>query len=565
MVLAPDVAGEQVGQRRDRAPPRDVAAGVEPLGVLVEHRVDEVDERLVAVEQPVPPGEQVALQPALAQVLRQHLGDAADLGDALVDRRRLAEELPVRGLEHRLQAVRRGLVRGHHPEVVRVHPDHVAQPRAEHRGGADRARAGLGDVDGVVREVGQPQVAQQLAAVGVRGGAHPLRALGGERAQRRDQPALAVEQLVRPVRPQPLLQLGAVGVVVAGLRQRHLMGAPRALDELAVHLVRPGPALRGAQDEHRPAGPVDAPLGVELLLGVGADAGDLGDDLVQRGGHPLVDGHGVLAVEPALDDVRAVAVPFELPEQLVLRDPGQDRRVGDLVAVEVQDRQHGAVVDRVQELVRLPRARQRPRLGLAVADHAGHEQVRVVERGTVGVRERVTELAALVDGARGLRRGVAGDAAGERELAEQRLQTFGVVGDVGVPLGVGALEVRRRHDARAPVSRPGDVESVEVVADDDAVQVRPEEGQTGGGAPVPEQPGLDVRGDERFPQERVVHQVDLPDGQVVRGPPPGVERPQVGPGRRCGPAGGGGGHVSTGPSTGPAAPGPRVTGSGTTG
>ena len=479
----------------------------------------------------MPAGEQVALEPALAQVLREHLGDPADLGDALVGRHQVAEELPVRRLEHGLEAVGRGLVRGHHPEVVRVHPDHVAQPRPQHGDGADGAGAGLGDVHRVIGELGQPQVAQQLAAVGVRGGAHPLRAVRVERAQLGDQPALAVEQLLRPVRPEPLLELGAVCGVVAGLRQRHLVRAPRALDELAVHLVRPRPALRSAQDERGPAWPVDPPLGVELLLGVGPDPGDLGDDLVQRRGHPLVDGHGVFAVEPALDDVGPVAVPLQLVEQLLLGDPGHHRRVGDLVAVEVQDRQHGAVVDRVQELVRLPRPGQRTGLGLAVADHAGDQQVRVVERRAVGVRERVAELAALVDRARGLRRGVAGDAAGEGELPEQRLHALGVVGDVRVPLRVGALQVRRRHHARAAVPGAGDVERVEVVADDDAVEVRPQERQARGGAPVPEQPGLDVLGRERLAQERVVHQVDLPDGQVVRGAPPGVEPAEVVGGR----------------------------------
>ena len=41
-----------------------------------------------------------------------------------------------------------------------------------------------------------------------------------------------------------------------------------------------------------------------------------------------------------------------------------------------------------------------PGLGLAVADHAGDEQVGVVERRAEGVDERVAELAALVDRAR---------------------------------------------------------------------------------------------------------------------------------------------------------------------
>jgi hypothetical protein len=44
--------------------------------VLVEHRIDDVDERLVAVEESVPPGEQVALKPPLALVLAEHFHHA---------------------------------------------------------------------------------------------------------------------------------------------------------------------------------------------------------------------------------------------------------------------------------------------------------------------------------------------------------------------------------------------------------------------------------------------------------------------------------------------------------
>jgi hypothetical protein len=69
VVLAPHVRGQQVVQGRDRPSPRDGARDLQPLRVLVEHRVHDVDEGLVAVEQPVAAGQQVALEPALAQVL----------------------------------------------------------------------------------------------------------------------------------------------------------------------------------------------------------------------------------------------------------------------------------------------------------------------------------------------------------------------------------------------------------------------------------------------------------------------------------------------------------------
>ena len=54
VILPPDVRAEEVVERSDRSSPRDVVAGLEPLGVLIEHRVDDVDERLVAREESVP-------------------------------------------------------------------------------------------------------------------------------------------------------------------------------------------------------------------------------------------------------------------------------------------------------------------------------------------------------------------------------------------------------------------------------------------------------------------------------------------------------------------------------
>ena len=77
VVLPPDVRAEEVVERGDRPAPGDVVAHLQPLGVLVEHRVDDVDERLVAREEAVPAGQQVALQPALALVLAEHFHHAA--------------------------------------------------------------------------------------------------------------------------------------------------------------------------------------------------------------------------------------------------------------------------------------------------------------------------------------------------------------------------------------------------------------------------------------------------------------------------------------------------------
>ena len=106
VVLPPDERREHVVERRDRPAPRDVAGDLEPLRVLVEHRIDDVDERFVAVEDAVAPGEEVALEPALALVLAEHLHHAALGRLELVRRQELRVELAVRDLEHGAQPVR---------------------------------------------------------------------------------------------------------------------------------------------------------------------------------------------------------------------------------------------------------------------------------------------------------------------------------------------------------------------------------------------------------------------------------------------------------------------------
>jgi hypothetical protein len=93
--------------------------------VLVEHRVDDVDERLVAVEEPVPAGEQIALEPPLALVLGQDLHHAPVGRQVLVRRQRLRVPCPRRDGEHVPEPVRRRLVGPEQAEVLGIAGDHV--------------------------------------------------------------------------------------------------------------------------------------------------------------------------------------------------------------------------------------------------------------------------------------------------------------------------------------------------------------------------------------------------------------------------------------------------------
>ncbi len=181
VVLPPDVRREEVVERGERPPPRDAAGHLQPLRVLVEHRVHDVDEGLVAVEEPVPAGEQVALQPALALVLREHLDHPAARRKVLVDGFDARVPLLVGHLEDGVEPVGRGLVGAEDAEVVGIRPDHLGEPAAEHARGLGGRRSRLVDRDGEVAEVGQREVTEHEPAVRLRVGAHPPLALGRDR------------------------------------------------------------------------------------------------------------------------------------------------------------------------------------------------------------------------------------------------------------------------------------------------------------------------------------------------------------------------------------------------
>ncbi len=155
---------------------------------------------------------------------------------------------------------------------------------------------------------------------------------------------------------------------------------------------------------------------------------------------------------------------------------------------------------------------QRPRLRLTVADNAHDEEPGVVEGRAECVRERISELAAFVDAARGLWRHMARDASGERELPEEKSHPELVLRDVRVDLAVGPFEVRVGDDARAPVARTRDEDGVDVALYDGTVGVRVDEVQARGLAPVAEQARLDVLDAQGLSQEGVLQQIDLADG-----------------------------------------------------
>ena len=299
------------------------------------------------------------------------------------------------------------------------------------------------------------------------------------------------------------------------IAHRHLMGAPIAFGLLAVDRLRTGPAFRRAHDDHRPGRALREPLAARLML----DVANIVDHFLQRLGHQFV--HDLRIV--ALDKMGFITVAAHQMIELVVRDARENGRIGDLVAVEMQDRQHRPIALRIEELVGVPAGGQRPSLRLAVADHGGDDQVRIVEGRAVGVRKRVAKLAALVDRAGRLGRDVAWDSAGKRELGEEPLHPVLVLRDVRIDLAVGSFEIGVGDQPRTAVAGAGDIDHVEIELLDQAVQVRVDEIEAGVVPQWPSSRGL-MCSFSSGPQQRVVEQVDLADRQIVGGAPIGVDQ-----------------------------------------
>lgn len=174
-------------------------------------------EGLVGGEEAVAAGEEVPLQPALADVFGQDLHDPAVPGQIAV--RALRAALP--GLSGRLvqvvEAVGGGLVRSDDPEVPPlggvVHDPGEEVPQDARRFVEGAAR--LVDGDGVGVERRHRQRPQQPATVRVRDGAQAAVALGDTGEDLRGGAPVGVEELLGPVRAQPVLQLPQVPGILA--------------------------------------------------------------------------------------------------------------------------------------------------------------------------------------------------------------------------------------------------------------------------------------------------------------------------------------------------------------
>ena len=468
------------------------------------------------------PGEDVAFEPAFEGVLAQHLHDAA-LGGEVTAVGVLGQGcghpgLAVAALVDYLQLVRGCLIRSEDAEGGHVVLHDVAQEVREGVGGGEQGGPGLLDLDRIPCKVRHLERAAEFAPVGMGICRDAAVSLWGHLFEFREQRAVLVEELLRPIAAQPSFNQLQVRRFGGGIENRHLVGAPRSFKLVAVDLFGAGPAFRRAQDDHGPAWTLDGgPCGSGTRRGL--NGANLHDTFFHRGCHLRVHDRGVIA----FDDDGLPAVALEETLQLLGRDAGEDGGIGDLVAVEVEDGEDGSVVDGVEELVGVPGGGHGACFGLSIAYDDGDDEIRIVECGTESVGEAVSELASLVDRPWSLRSAVASDAAGEGELLEELLQASSILTLIRVDLRVDAFEVAVREGRRSTVAGSGDIDEVEIVFPDEPVEVDPDKGLPGIRAPVSKKAMLDVLCLEGLFEQRVFQQVEHADAEVVAGPPVGID------------------------------------------
>src|SRR3984885_2187364 len=173
----------------------------------------------------------------------------------------------------------------------------------------------------------------------------------------------------------------------------------------------------------------------------------------------------------------------------------------------------------------MPRGGKRPGFRFAVADHAGYGKTGIVKDGAKSMAQRISEFTALMDRSRALGGSMARNSTGKGKLGKKALQSGFVLADIRIPLAVSAFEIRSADHRRSAVPRSGHVNHVQVVFLDDPIQVRVNEILPRRRSPMAQQHSLDVRGCQRFFQQRVVAKINLADGQIVCGAPVRVDLP----------------------------------------
>ncbi len=187
---------------------------------------------------------------------------------------------------------------------------------------------------------------------------------------------------------------------------------------------------------------------------------NLRQDRIECRGETLMHQHRIVT----LNEMRIVAIASEKLRQFLAADARQNRRIGDLEAVELKyGKKRPPSRAGFRNLLECQLAANAPVSASAVTDDAGHDQLRIVEGRTVSVEQRIAQFTALVDRTWSFRRDVARNSVGPGELAEEPSQSVPIALNRRIALSVRSFQIGLRHQTRAAMTRADDVHHAQVV------------------------------------------------------------------------------------------------------
>ena len=156
----------------------------------------------------------------------------------------------------------------------------------------------------------------------------------------------------------------------------------------------------------------------------------------------------------------------------------------------------------------MPGGGERTGFSLAVSYSDGNDEVRIVESGSVRMRDGIAQLAAFVNRTGCFRRAVRADPAGKRKLLEELEQAGFVTTLVGIDLGIVAFKVAVGQRGRRAVTRARDVHDIQVIFLDETVQVNPNQRLSRIRPPMTKKSILDVLRPQGLAKQRIRAEID---------------------------------------------------------
>jgi hypothetical protein len=512
VVLTPNDSSQQDVERSNLGTPLNFETLFDPFAVLVDHGVNDMNERLVAVEQSMPTTQEVTLKPTFAVVLRKHLDNTSSLGEVAtigILFEVLAHPDLFTSSVDTAKLVGLGLIRTKETEVGLVSRNDILEEYSHvgHASIHDISRAF--HLDGIVPEVGHFQGLPEQTTISDRVGAHSSIALRNKSTDGSNRCTILIKQALRLIASHPVLENLEMGRVGGGVCDRNLVSSPVTLQVVVVNLSRGGPSLGASEDDHRPQRS-DSLAGITSLL---LDLSNIVHAVLKSSSHCLVHGLNVVA----FNEIWLPAVTDEKALKFSVRDSSKNSRVVNLVTIEVENRQDSTINNWVEELVAVPGSSKRTSFGFAITNHGESNQVRVIKDSAESVRDGITQLTTLVEGSGSFGSGMRTDSAWEWEALEELLHTLIVKSLVGVDLGIDTLEVRLWKDSRSTMSWARDEESVKIVLYDQTVKVHICEDLARSRAKMTEQPKLEVLGFKWLSKKRILLEIDHTQGEVTAG------------------------------------------------